>query len=432
MSECFGASPQSHRDGSCARLRPHTAGVISRPASTAALVLFIAFACNMVGRGVADSFMVFVLPLSEEFGWKRAQVSSVYSAFLVVTGLAAPLTGMLIDRWGPRVVYPLGMLLLASACLVSANLSSLWQFQLCIGIMAGLGVSMLGMVPASMLISRWFRDRMSTAMGVAYAGFGTGTIVVVPIAQRSIELQGWRDTYTAMGVATLVLIPLLLLLPWRRIAGERPSKARTETPPLAARAALMQAVRTREYWQIVQLFAFTSITTFSVITQVVPFLVQSGLSPLAAASAFGTAGLLSIFGIMTSGWAADRFGFRVAATASFVATFLGIVSLLAFSWTPAPWLVIAFVICFGSALGARGPIVSSLAARHFGGPTFATIYGTMFACMSISGALGAFIAGWLYDVTGGYRAGLFFSMATVLVAAAPFWTSRPITEARLR
>ena len=396
----------------------------------------------MVGRGIADSFMVFVLPLSEEFGWKRAQVSSVYSAFLVVTGLAAPLTGMMIDRWGPRVVYPLGMLLLASASLISANLSALWQFQLCIGLVSGLGVSMLGMVPASMLISRWFRDRMSTAMGVAYAGFGTGTILVVPLAQRSIELQGWRDTYTAMGLTTLALLPLLLLLPWRRIAGDRspdakighsPARVRqAETPPPDARASLLKAVRTREYWQIVQLFSFTSITTFSVITQVVPYLVQSGLSPLAAASAFGTAGLLSIFGILTSGWAADRFGFRGAATASFVATFLGIVSLLAFSWTPAPWLVIAFVICFGSAMGARGPIVSSLAARHFGGPTFATIYGTMFACMSISGALGAFIAGWLYDVTGGYRAGLFFSMAAVLAAMAPFWTSRPITEARLR
>jgi MFS family permease len=149
--------------------------VTPRPAaSTAALVLFIAFACNVVGRGVADSFMVFVLPLSEEFGWKRAQVSSVYSAFLVVTGLAAPLTGMLIDRWGPRVVYPLGMLLLGTSSLIASKLSQLWQFQLCIGIVTGLGVSMLGMVPASMLISRWFRDRMSTAMGVAYAGSAPG------------------------------------------------------------------------------------------------------------------------------------------------------------------------------------------------------------------------------------------------------------------
>ena len=167
--------------------------------------------------------MVFVLPLSEEFGWKRAQVASVYSAFLVVTGLAAPLTGMLIDRWGPRVVYPLGVVLLASSCLLSGQLSHLWQFQVVVGLLAGLGVSMLGMVPASMLISRWFRNRMSTAMGVAYAGFGTGTIVVVPLAQRSIELVGWRETWWLMGGATLAALPLLLLLPWKSILGAAPS-----------------------------------------------------------------------------------------------------------------------------------------------------------------------------------------------------------------
>ena len=383
----------------------------------------------MVGRGVADAFMVFVLPLSEEFGWKRAQVSSVYSAFLLVTGLAAPLTGMLIDRWGPRVVYPMGLLLLGSACLLAGRLSQLWHFQLVVGLMLGLGVSMLGMVPASMLISQWFRDRMSTAMGVAYAGFGTGTIVVVPLAQRTIELHGWRETYELMGVVALALLPLLLILPWRRIVGDKPRRAKTELPqPKAERGSLAAALRTREYWQIVQLFSFTSVTTFSVITQVVPFFVQSGLSPLAAASAFGSAGLLSIFGIMTAGWSADRFGFRRAVTASFVATFLGIASLFLFSWMPAPWLVFVFVFCFGSAMGARGPIVSSLAARHFGAAGFATIYGTMFAWMSTSGALAAFIAGWLYDVTGSYRAGLLFSMAAVLIAVSPFWTSRPLSR----
>ncbi len=400
-------------------------------ASTAALVLLLAFSCNMIGRGVADSFMVFVLPLSDEFGWQRAQVTSVYSIFLIVTGLAAPLTGMLIDRWGARVVYPLGLILLGSACLLATTLSKLWQFQVVIGLMSGMGVSMLGMVPASMLISRWFRDRMSTAMGVAYAGFGTGTIVVVPLAQRSIELQGWRDTSWTMGVVTLALLPLLLLLPWRRIAGDAPRKAtRHPQPELPTGGGLRAAWRTREYWQIVQLFSFTSMTTFAVITQIVPFLVQSGLSPLAAASAFGAAGLISIFGIMTSGWAADRFGFRRTVTTSFVSTFLGIASLLAFSWVPAPWLVIAFVIGFGSAMGARGPIVSSLAARNFGGTGFATVYGTMFAWMSTSGAAAAFVAGWLYDLTGGYRAGLLFAMITVLIAVSPFWTSRPLSGPR--
>src|SRR4029078_2000840 len=100
----------------------------NRPTSTAVLVLVIAFSCNMVGRGVADAFMVFVLPLSEEFGWQRAVGNSVYSVFLVVTGLSAPLTGMLIDRIGARVVYPLGLLLLGSAFALAAPVSDVFAF----------------------------------------------------------------------------------------------------------------------------------------------------------------------------------------------------------------------------------------------------------------------------------------------------------------
>src|SRR5258706_7629485 len=94
-----------------------------------------------------------------------------------------------------------------------------------------MGTSMLGMVPASMLISRWFRERVSTAMGFAYAGFGTGTIVIVPLAQHSIELQGWRDTYQVMCFALLALLPLLLVLPWRRIAPVATAAASAPTVP---------------------------------------------------------------------------------------------------------------------------------------------------------------------------------------------------------
>jgi MFS family permease len=396
----------------------------------AIVVLALAFAANMIGRGVGDAFMVFVLPLSQEFGWGRAEVSSVYSVYLVVNGVSAPLTGMLIDRWGPRVVYPLGLVLLGAACLTASHLDAIWQFQAALGVLAGMGTSMLGMVPASMLISRWFREKVSTAMGVAYAGFGTGTIALVPLAQHSIELQGWRDTYETMGFAVLALLPILLLLPWRRIApvAHRPASA-PATTRVSRWQLVKEAFRSRTYWQIATLFSFTSATTFSVSTQVVPFLVESGLTPLEAATAFGTAGLLSVFGIPASGWAGDRFGFRTTVSFSFVATFTGIVALMAFSFFPsARWLVLVWVATFGTMQGARGPIVSSLAVRNFSGPGYATIYGTLFAWMSVTGAVAGLLSGFLYDLTGGYRLGLAVSMAFVLVAVSPFWLKRPLTK----
>lgn len=384
----------------------------------------------MVGRGVGDAFMVFVLPLSQEFGWTRAQASSVYSVFLVTTGLGAPLTGMLIDRWGPRVVYPLGLLLIATASLSAAHLSELWQFRACVGVIGGMGTSMLGMVPASMLISRWFRERMSTAMGVAYAGFGTGTLLLVPLAQHSIELQGWRETYSTMGIGLFLLLPLLLVVPWKRIAPPKdPLPRERENGATSGWALVKAAMSSRTYWQIVTLFAFTSMTTFSVITQVVPFLIQSGLTPLEAATAFGTAGLLSVFGIPVAGFAGDRAGFRPTVTTTFVFTLLGIAALMVFAFHPARWLVFVWVICFGAMMGARGPIVSSLAARHFRGPGFATIYGTMFGWMSLAGAFGGLVSAALFDATGGYKAGLVFSMTTVFIAVSPFWlTRRPLAR----
>ena len=398
-----------------------------RKASTAVVVLVLAFAANAVGRGVGEAFMVLVLPLSQEFNWRRAEVSSVFSVYLLVNGLGAPLTGMLIDRWGPRVVYPLGLLLLGAACLLTPHLTAIWQFQATLGVLAGMGTSMLGMVPASMLISRWFRDRMSTAMGIAYAGFGTGTITIVPLAQHSIELQGWRDTYQLMGFLLVAILPLLLMLPWRRLNGDSPLKHRGAGESPRRLELLKNAFRSRAYWQIATLFSFTAFTTFSVVTQVVPFLIESGLTPLEAATAYGTAGLLSVFGIPASGWAGDRFGYRSTVTTSFATTFVGIAALMAFSFEPSwRWLVIVWIATFGTMQGARGPIVSSLAVRNFGGAGYATIYGTLFAWMSMAGATGGLIAGYLYDLTGGYRAGFVFSMVTVLIAVSPFWVRRPL------
>jgi len=384
----------------------------------------------MLGRGVGDTFIVFLLPLSDAFGWKRAAVSSVYSIYLIVTGISAPITGMVLDRWGPRVVYPLGLALLGTGCLLAGHLDALWQFQAVIGLFNGMGVSMLGMVPASMLISTWFRDRMSTAMGIAYAGFGTGTLLIVPLAQYLIEQHGWRETYKVMGFGVLAVLPLVLVLPWRRIAEHGPRPARHEAGG-STRAALMAALRTREYWQLVQVFTFTALGMYAMLSQIVAYLVQIGLQPMQAATAFGLQGLLAVFGMTASGWSSDRYGYRATATASFISTFCGIAFLLLLSFTPAHWLVVPFVLVFGISQGARGPIVASISAKVFRGRAFATIYGTIFAWMSLGAAVGSSVSGALYDLTGGYRLSFVFSMACICIAAMPFWVRRPLRAPRL-
>src|SRR5260221_11103085 len=121
-----------------------------KPARVALNVLALCFALSVLGRGLGESFTVFLKPISESFGWDRAQVVSVYSLTALAGGLVAPLVGRLFDRSGPRTVYALGLLLLGGAFLTAAYAQHLWQFQLSPGLYGGLGTSFIGNVPNSL------------------------------------------------------------------------------------------------------------------------------------------------------------------------------------------------------------------------------------------------------------------------------------------
>src|SRR5665647_3833108 len=135
-------------------------------------VLALCFTLSVLGRGLGESFTVFLKPISENFGWDRAQVVSVYSLTALAGGLAAPLVGRLFDRAGPRLVYSLGLLLLGGAFLIAAHAQNLWQVQLSVGLCVGLGIALTGNVPNSILLGRWFGPRLPTAMAIVYSATG--------------------------------------------------------------------------------------------------------------------------------------------------------------------------------------------------------------------------------------------------------------------
>jgi MFS family permease len=377
----------------------------------------------MFGRGVGDTYAVFLLPLEREFGWTRSELTSVYSIYLLVNGCTAPLVGLVFDRLGPRWVYGAGMTSLGAAFFLASGLSALWQFYLFIGVLVGIGVSMNGMVPASALLGRWYPDRLSTAIGIAYSAFGVGTVLFVPLVQYLVGEFGWRASYRVMGLVLLALAPVVVLaLPWRTFAAGHPASRPHARQAEADGWTLAAAARTPVFWGLVQVFACTAAAMFSIVVQLVAFLVDAGFPPLTAAAAFGVVGLLSAASVMGSGFASDRFGYRQTVTVSFAGTAAGMLTLLAITAFPSTALLVVFVAVFGLCMGVRGPIVSSVAARYFAGPRVATIYGLIYASNAVGAALGAFAGGLLHDLTGGYRAGLAMALALIAVAALPFWT----------
>lgn len=251
------------------------------------------------------------------------------------------------------------------------------------------------------------------------------------MAQVLVDGVGWRDGYALIGGTVLALALPVGLLPWRRITQGAVAHKGIAGPEVRT-VGLARAIRSRPFWALFAVFFATSLAVYGVSLQTVAFLVEQGFPPLQAAGAFGFAGMLSVVGMLITGTAADRFGNRVTATLSYLSTLVGILALFLVQAHPGFVLVVVFVIFFGSSMGARGPIVSTLSTTLFAGRGIGAIYGTITTGQGLGAATGVWLAGALHDATGGYEAGFLASSGAILTSMALFWVVPELSARRRR
>ena len=398
------------------------------------LVLLFCLLVTALSRGAGETFSVFLLPLSEHFQWERAAVASVYSVYMVALGIGSLLAGLTFDNYGARFNYMFGLGLLALSYGAASRLDSLWQFYLVLGVCGGLGASMVGIIPSQSLISRWFDRRLSTALSVAYAGQGLGALFMVPVAQLAIERTGWANTYSLAGTLFVGLLILVTLLPWKTIAiGAADNPRKTNSGKAVSGMSLREALKTRAFWGFFGIFGCTAIGIFGISLQTVAYLIEQGFSEVQAALAFGIVGMLSFAGMALTGVAADYWPKHLVATASYTLSFIGIAAIALLQWQHSWFLLTVFVLTFGLSAGARGPILTTLMAKNFTGKGLASIYGAANLGQGIGAATGAFGAGLLYDLTGGYNTGFALCAVFTFFGASLFWLVPEIRHAdRLR
>jgi MFS family permease len=396
--------------------------------SAAIAVVALCFLLNTLARGCGETFAVFYGSFLDEFGWSRAEVSSIYSVFMIGIGVGGPCIGLLFDRLGGRLVYVGGLMSYGLGFLIASRMEALWQGYLGLGILVGIGAAATGMTPATGLLARWFDRSIGFATGVAYAGLAAGVMLLAPLSRLMIDAHGWRWAYQVLGIGMLCLGAVILILPWKRIGAGAVVRLSPRPRPLAIKWKYLTRA---PFWGMFTVFFTAAVATYVIQVQAVVYLEEAGYSPITATFFFGLNSFFALVGIVGAGWLADRFGRRAIATATFTSSTIGILALAALGSGPNPWLAGLFMLGFDGAMGSRGPIVSALSAQLFPGQVGA-VFGAVMIGMGLGGAFGSWIAGWLFELTGGYSWGFGVAIAAMVIGMAQFWLIEELATGRWR
>ena len=362
-----------------------------------------------------NAYGAYVVLLERDFGWSRTTLSGAFSVVRMEEGLLGPLQGWLLDRFGPRAVMRVGMVIFALGFFLFARIDTVLGFYLSFGVLA-IGASLAGFLSVTTAIVNWFERKRSLAMGWALLGTAVGGLLL-PLIVFSLETWGWRATANISGVVVLVVgLPVVQVIRHRPQQygllpdGREPEAPQDPTaedyvepgldpdPSFTAR----EAMRTRAFW-FISLAHTASVLVVSVVQ--VHFVVYAtdalGYSLQMASLLVTVQTITNLIGRPLGGWLADRSSARFVTAAAMLTH---MVALLLLTFSLGLWMVVLFALLNGFAWGARVPVVVSMRAEYFGARSFGAIMGISSLVVTAGSVVAPIAAAWAYDATESYTA----------------------------
>jgi MFS family permease len=348
-----------------------------------------------VAIGSIFSLPVFLQPMSVATGWSRTAISLAMTLDFVTMGIASFGWGMLMDRFGPRIVLLAGSSILGLGLVLASRASTVESFQFLYGVLVGAGGGAI-FAPLMATVTGWFDRHRSLAVSLVSAGMGVAPMTVAPIAAYLVSKYDWRFAQLSIGLAVWVLLlPVALLVRRAPVPVADGPGSRAAESPMTVRAAL-----TSPLFAALALAYFLSCATHSgPLFHTVSYAISCGLSVIAAVSIYSVEGLAGLAGRIVFGLLGDRFG----AGRTFVfGLLLQATAAGCYYFVREQSEFYSVAVVFGFAYAGVMPLYAVLMRENFPLSIIGTVVGAASMASSLGMALGPLAGGLILDAYGSY------------------------------
>jgi len=411
------------------------------------VIVAVSFVTLALGVSTRTSFSLLFPPLLDEFGWDRGVTAAAFSIGFLASTIYAPFSGSLIDRFGPRPVLSLGVVLTSLGMATTPFVTEPWHLYLTLGVLVVGGAFLIGYVGHSFFLPNWFVRRRGLAVGIAFSGVGIGAITVLPLLQYIIEKIGWREACWSMAIVLAVLlIPLIATFQRRHpndlglepdgatAAREADADAWSDKPAAnvvdAAWAAtewtLARVLRTARFWWLFVGYTSVLFAWYAVQVHQTKYLTETGFSASQAAYALGMVGLGGIAGQIGLGHLSDRIGREWAWSASCAGYILCCAALLLLPQHPGSTVLYIVIIASQGLLGyGLTSVLGAIPLELFEGRRYSTIFGVLSIGIGLGCAAGPWVTGVIYDAAGSYVLAWWLAIGLCALSLLCIWLAAP-------
>ena len=375
------------------------------------IVVWATFVCLGLIFGVSYSFAAFFESFAKEFSAQRADVSWIFGLCGLVYFVLGALAGLLADRWGPRLVCMLGMLLISLGLFWTSLAQSLSSVYVSYGLLVGLGIAFV-YTPSIAAVQPWFSKRRGLASGIASSGVGAGTLIVPVCVSFLLAEMTWRDALQVMSASVLLL---------GLAAGFLLKRAPSLEPLLNGELAglpLLEALRTPTFKWLYLGTLLGAPVMFIPFAHISAAARDAGVAEAQAVGLVGLVGIGSLIGRFAIGWLADRLG-RVK-TLMLMQCLMG-VSYLVWAGAEGQLMFALFALWFGLSYGSIVSLLPAICMDLFGGRAVPSIIGTLYSGAALGNLLGPVLAGQVFDMTGSYSLVIWITLGISAMATFSCW-----------